>query len=63
MLRFRNSTVPELSDRPSRQVLRNRDAPLMGELAHSKAWQLIYQRDGIVVYVPESDSSRSFATN
>jgi hypothetical protein len=40
-----------------------RDAPLAGELAHSKMWQRIYGRDGIVVYVPRTTSIQSLAAD
>ena len=38
-----------------------RNAPITEELAHSKMWQRIYARDGIVVYVPRIDSIQSLA--
>ena len=38
-----------------------RNAPITEELAHSKMWQRIYARDGIVVYVPRIASIQSLA--
>jgi hypothetical protein len=40
-----------------------RNAPIAGELAHSKVWQRIYGRDGIVVYVPRIASVQSLAND
>jgi hypothetical protein len=40
-----------------------RDAPITGELDHNKMWQRIYAKDGIVAYVPVSDTTQSLAAN
>ena len=41
--------------RPAAFVLHARhNAPLAGELARSRAWRRIYDRGGVVVYVPRS---------
>lgn len=39
-----------------------RNAPITGELAHSKMWQRIYARDGVVVYVPRIASIQTSAS-
>jgi hypothetical protein len=38
-----------------------RNAPIAAELAHSKSWQRIYERNAIVVYVPRIASIQSLA--
>jgi hypothetical protein len=38
-----------------------RNAPIAEELAHSKMWQRVYARDGIVAYVPRKASIQSLA--
>jgi hypothetical protein len=40
-----------------------RNAPIAGELAHSKMWQRIYAREGIVVYVPRIASIQSLVND
>jgi hypothetical protein len=48
--------------KPAAFVLdRRRDAAITGELEHNKMWQRIYAQNGIVVYVPASESNQSLA--